>query len=97
MCPRRETWGNDNWYEQQGVSGVMGSVFGSLRFGAVMLAGVVLVGCAQTPGTLEQWEGYEPQARSLGKRHSLQTEKAVFSDSGIYRDGLLSEAQGSKP
>ncbi|UUQ65292.1 hypothetical protein NLK61_01170 [Pseudomonas fuscovaginae UPB0736] len=71
----------------------MGSVFGSLRFGAAVWVGVVLTGCAEQPATLEQWGGYEPQARNQRGNVSLHSEKALFSEPESYMDLLLSNAQ----
>nr|WP_017904678.1 hypothetical protein [Pseudomonas fuscovaginae] len=75
----------------------MGRVFGSLRLAVAMLAGAVLAGCAQSPGTLEQWEGYEPRIGSVGGNDRLSSEKALSPESATYMDVLLRRARGARP
>ncbi|WP_273826162.1 MULTISPECIES: hypothetical protein [Pseudomonas] len=75
----------------------MGHVFGSLRLAVAMLAGAVLAGCAQSPGTLEQWGGYEPRIGRVGGSDRLSGEKTLFAEPTSYMDVLLSNAQGARP
>ncbi|BBP76620.1 MULTISPECIES: DUF4810 domain-containing protein [Pseudomonas] len=56
----------------------MGKVFSSVRFVAVMMGGAVLVGCAQQPKTLYQWEGYEPQVYEYFKGESKEAQVAAL-------------------